>query len=94
MQKYSKTIAMIENDLLSKDTVAQAYAIRACCISGYSSPKIISALKLLTKSNEKSMWQNISDMAIAALHLIGAEKYSGNNSAIKELIKTKDFSII
>lgn len=93
MPDYTRFMEKVEQDLNSESDVAQAYAIRACCVKGFSSPTIISALKRLKNSSTRAMWQNISDAATAALHLIGAERYSGNNPAIIEIIRTKDYSI-
>lgn len=94
MSRKTNFITMIENDLNSSNSIAHAYAIRACCINGFSTPSIISALKKLQVSSEKAMWQNISKAATAALHLIGAELYNGDDPTILEIIKTKYYSTV
>ena len=93
MPDYTKFMEKVEHDLNSDSAIAQAYAIRACCAKGFSSPAIISALKRLKTSSKRAMWQNIADAATAALHLIGAERYNGDSPVIIEMIRTKDYSI-
>ena len=92
MPKNLRVIKMVENDLHSQDSIAQAYAMRACCMFELSSPKIIEGLKKLKQSTEVAMWQKISEVATATLDIIGVEKYNGDNPAIIEIIRTKDYS--
>lgn len=86
------SLTMIEKDLLSDDPTDCIYAIRACCIQHISSNEIISKLKALKNDNRIAMMNKISDSAIAALDILGIEKYTGNNSAITEMIKTVYYS--
>lgn len=92
MQERLNLLEIIERDLLSDDPLAHAYAIRACCIKGISSPVVIDELKKLKHTNEISMLQNIANSATAALDILGVEKYTGSNSNIIEIIETCYYS--
>lgn len=85
MQKF---LTMIEKDLQSDNAADCAYAIRACCIQHISNDKIIAILKTLKSDNRIAMMNKISDSAMAALDILGIEKYTGDNPAIIEIIKT------
>lgn len=85
-------IMRVEKDLFSSDANDCIYAIRACCIRKISTDTIISRLKELTKCSAYAMMNKISDCATAALDIIGAEKYSGDNPNILNIIATSFYS--
>lgn len=81
----------IYKELIGDDIIAAVYATRACAVRKLNEEKYVDALKEL-KLEEGQYWLKISDCACAALDIIGAEKYTGDNITIKELIETEFYS--
>ena len=81
----------IYQDLIGDDIIAAVYATRACALRRLNNEKYVHALKNL-KTEEGQYWLKISDCACAALDIIGAEKYTGDDISIKELIETEFYS--
>ena len=82
----------IYDALEGEDIIAAQYAIRDCVIYDISDERIISSLKKL-KDDGAIKIVKISSLAIAALDILGAEKYNGTDKLIDELIKTKFYTI-
>ena len=79
-------------DALEGDEITPVqYAIRKCVVDGISDERIISDLKEL-KNNGAIKFVKMSTLAIAALDILGAEKYTGTDELIREFIQTKFFS--
>ena len=77
--------------LISDDIISAVYATRACAVRKLNGKKYVDALKEL-KTEKGQYWLKISDCACAALDIIGAEKYTGDNITVKELIETEFYS--
>lgn len=88
------TLNRIKNDLKSANMEDCMYAIRACCVKVLNDDEIINQLKELKNNHSIAMMNKISDCAIAALDIMGVEKYSGSNKKIIEIIKTKYYSVV
>lgn len=86
------SLTMIKDDLKSDNATDCIYAIKACCIQQISSNEIIASLKALKSDNRIAMMNKVSEIAIAALDILGVEKYVGNNPRIIEIIKTNYYS--
>ena len=84
-------IKEIYNALEGEEITTAQYAMRKCVIDGISDERIISDLKEL-KNNGSIKIVKISYLAIAALDILGAEKYTGTDELIRELIQTKFYS--
>ena len=86
--------ATIYNDLKSDDPLACMYALKYCALSKIDDINIIKAIVKL-KSSTLVEWNSckVSDCAIAALHIMGVETYTGSNSQIMEMISTQFYSI-
>lgn len=85
MKPYSE----IEKMLSGNDSLYCILAIKYCVINAITDDKIISIIKKLKKS-DMIEWNSakVSDSAIAALHLLDIEKYTGNRPQILDLINT------
>lgn len=79
---------MLKNDLQSDNATDCIYAIRACCIQHILDNEIIDELRKLKYDNRIAMMKKVSECAIAALDILGIEKYTGYNLSIIEIIKT------
>ena len=86
------SLMMIKNDLKSDNATDCIYAIRACCIQHISDNEIITRLKKMKNDDRIAMMNKVSESAIAALDILGVEKYTGNNPAIIEIMKTNYYS--
>lgn len=83
----------LENKLLD-DLTCDGYgflyrAIITCAVLKPKSPDIISALKKLKDDQHLIIGHPLSEYVNAALDVIGVEKYTGNDSFMKELITTR-----
>lgn len=80
-------IEKTKKNLLSDNGLICLYAIKSCVENKIIDDSIIKILKDL-KSNNNVEWNSckISDCAIASLHLLGIEKYIGNEPSITTLI--------
>ena len=81
----------IYNALEGDEITPAQFAIRKCVVDGISDERIISDLKEL-KNNGAIKFVKMSTLAIAALDILGAEKYTGTDELIREFIQTKFFS--
>ena len=77
--------------LIGDDIITAVYATRLCALRRLNDEKYVDALKEL-KTEKGQYWLKISDCACAALDIIGAEKYTGDNITVKELIETEFYS--
>ena len=91
--KISINTAIICDDLKSQDPLACMYALRCCALHNITDDIILSQINKL-KTSTLVEWNScrISDCAIAALHLLGAEPYSGNSPQILEMINTEFYA--
>lgn len=85
-------ITEIHKDLQGNDGLLAMYAIRQCVMNNISDKMTIMLLQELKSSTLTEWGYTISGCAVAALHLIGAEKYTGNDRQINELISTHMFT--
>lgn len=94
-KKVQKNINDIHKDLLGDNSLACMFAIRYCVLNKITDNETISIIKNL-KGSKLIEWNSckIADCAVAALHLLGVEKYEGENYAIKDLIDTVFFTNI
>lgn len=82
------------NDLKGSDSLACLYALRYCAINQLDSNEVISLIREL-QSSELIEWGSckVSDCAIAALHLLNVQKYSGDDPQIIDLISTRFYTV-
>lgn len=94
LKEISVNTANICNELMSNDALACMFALRYCTLNNLNNNEITSIIKKL-KNSTLIEWNSckISSCAIAALHLLGIELYSGDDIQINELIKTKFYTI-
>ena len=92
--RFTINTATIYHDLQSDDPLACMYAIKYCALNMINDINIIKAIVELKKSSLVE-WNSckVSDCAIAALHIMGVETYTGSNSQIMEMISTQFYSI-
>lgn len=77
----------IINMLNSKSVIKKCEAICEIVKLDIHDPNIANALKMM-KSDDSSFWNfyTVHDFAVAALHLLGIEKYNGHREEIQNLI--------
>lgn len=85
-------LVKIEHDLSSDDPKDCLYALRFCCIEKITNENIVKKIKDLKNNDKCTMYYRLSYSAIAALDILGIEKYTGDNVTIKEIINTVFYS--
>lgn len=90
--KPTVSITEIHKDLQGNDSLLVMYAIRHCVFNKINDKVTVLLLQELKNSNLTEWNYKISGCAIAALHLLGVEKYVGSDVQINELINTGFFS--
>ena len=92
--RFTINIATLYLDLQSDDPLACLYAIKYCALNMINDINIIKAIVELKKSSLVE-WNSckVSDCAIAALHIMGVETYTGSDSQITEMINTRFYTI-
>ena len=94
--EYGTTIISIKSicdDLYGSDPLALLYALRYCALNGVAEPQILKAVMELKNSQLAEWGCKVSDCAIAALHILNIEIYTGENETIKELISTRFYTV-
>lgn len=81
-------MSSIQNRLTSQNPYSVVRGIIACIGSNYVDSFAIAELKRIAEfDNRVVIGFCISELAIAALHLIGVAKYTGENATILDLIR-------
>ncbi len=86
MVSQSEEIKILD-DLTHDGAAFRARGITECIKMRANTPNIIAALKKLKNDKVVLLGSTLSDFAVAALDIIGGEKYHGNDSNILSLIK-------
>lgn len=87
-------VRAIERCISSDNNLGVVFAIVSMVKHKVKSDFACEKLKELKYKNEFEFCADISSYAYAALDLLGVEKYSGNNKAVLQLIKSNfDFGI-
>ena len=89
----SGDIQLIEQTISSDNNLGCVLAIGASVKNQIKTDIIVRSLKKLKSKDEYEFCMNISELALAALHVLGIEYYYGDNKNVKELIESK-FSFI
>lgn len=84
---------LIEQNISSDNNLGCVLAIGAAVKNQIKTDIVVRSLKKLKSKDEFEFCMNISELALAALHMLGVEYYSGNNQNVKELIRNK-FSFV
>ena len=82
----------VRTDLNSTNIGDCLFAIREYALHGERDDICIAALKRL-KTDDGCWYIRVADAACAALDLSGAEPYTGESDLVKELIKTRFYTI-
>ena len=77
----------ILEDLNHDGAAFRAKGISQCIKTRANTPNIVMALKKLKNDKVVLLGTSLSSLAIAALDIIGGEKYIGDDVDIKDLIK-------
>ena len=79
----------IHNDLLGNNALTCMFAIRKCVLDKIDDDKTVKIIQDL-KSSPLIEWNSckISNCALAGLHLLGIENYTGNDEQVLEMIDT------
>ncbi len=80
-------VSFIEYALLSDKPLRCMYAICSCVINNFKTSRIVEILKKL-KNSDLIEWNSckISNCALAALHLLNIEPYTGSDEQVEDLI--------
>lgn len=81
----------IMRDLYSEHKVSNMLGIMHAVWVGDKSEECVARIKELTQSNENDHYSSVTvgSYAVAALDLLKIERYKGEDSVIRKLIKTK-----
>lgn len=79
----------IINNLNKVGSFYKFNGIVSCVKSGNTSPEIIGKLKELKEDNSQIAGHKIADFSIAALDILGIEKYTGKDTGIIGLINSR-----
>ena len=82
-------IQLIEQIISSDNNLGCVLAIGAAVKNQLKTDIIVCSLKKLKSKDEYEFCVNISQLALAALHILGIEYYSGDNRNVQELIESK-----
>jgi len=83
---FAGDVKVIEENISSNNNLGCILAIEAVIINQVKTDIIIRSLKKLKSRDEVEFCMNVSELAIAALHLLKVEHYTGDNENIKTII--------
>ena len=73
--------------LNSKGAIHRARGILQCIVNKTVSEDEAAAIRLLTEDQVRVGGRTVGDHALAALHILGLQQYTGNNEVVIDLIK-------
>lgn len=86
-------VSLIEKNIASNNNLGCILAIAAAVKNQIKTDVVVCSLKRLKNKNEFEFCMNVSELSLAALHMLGIENYSGDNKNVKKLIDNK-FSFV
>lgn len=83
-----RDIKEILSDLRHDGAAFRLRGLAYCIGQRLNRPEVVKEIKALTKDGVLVLGHTIADYAIAALDILGIEKYIGNSDGIKSLISS------